>query len=244
MPKNKTAATTETVIAYKGFSKDFACREFAFEIGQTYSVDGNVRACRNGFHACEYPLSVFDYYAPATSRSALVELSGDMDVEGDKTAARTIKVIKELTHFEMIDAAIAYTMKRVTVEEGATASGYQGAATASGYQGAATASGYQGAATASGYQGAATASGDQGAATASGTQGAATASGYQGAATASGLEGRVSGADGNALFAVERGEWDGEGYPILSVACGIVGKDGLLPNTWYVAKGGKLVEIV
>jgi hypothetical protein len=56
---------------------------------------------------------------------------------------------------------------------------------------------------------------------------------------ASGFEGRVSGADGNALFAVERHTWDG---PIVSVACGIVGKDGIKPDTFYRCIGGKLVE--
>ena len=84
---------------------------------------------------------------------------------------------------------------------------------------------------------AATASGDQGAATASGYQGAATASGNQGAATASGWNGSVKGSSGNALFAVERDDENN----IISVACGIVGKDGILSDTWYVAKGGNLV---
>ena len=73
--------------------------------------------------------------------------------------------------------------------------------------------------------------------------GLATASGDQGAATASGLNGGVQGAIGNALFAVERSDWDGTGYPIISVACGIVGQDGIEPDVWYAAKDGKLVRV-
>ncbi|MER9814243.1 hypothetical protein [Mesorhizobium sp. M0129] len=139
----------------------------------------------------------------------------------------------------------------------ATASGYQGAATASGTRGAATASGTRGAATASGWWGAATASGEQGAATASGTRGAATASGYQGAATASGdrgaatasgdwgaatatgLEGKARGKVGCALFLVERST-DGE---ILRAWAGVVGRDGVKPDTFYRLVEGKPVEV-
>ena len=79
-----------------------------------------------------------------------------------------------------------------------------------------------------------------GLATASGTRGAATASGTRGAATASGYFGKVKGALGNAIFAVERETWDGT---IISVACGIVGKEGIKANTWYRAVSGRMVEV-
>jgi hypothetical protein len=122
----------------------------------------------------------------------------------------------------------------------ATASGYSGAATASGYSGAATASGDSGAATASGYSGAATASGNRGAATASGDSGAATASGNSGAATASGRYGRVKGADGCALFLVHRDS----NWKITKTWSGIVGRDGIKPDTWYTLnEAGAAVEV-
>jgi hypothetical protein len=256
--KKKTAEAVPAAVpmspAIKGLDANMQCRGFQFEAGKTYHHTGSVVACHSGFHAIvgdAHPLEVFGYYPPAGSRFYRVEFGGATHTDDNvKVAAEILKVGQELSLRDLTLEAVKWVMDRATLEGPiavkanglATASGTQGAATASGYQGAATASGYQGAATASGTQGAATASGDQGAATASGTRGAATASGDQGAATASGFAGQVMGAIGNALFACERGPYDGQGYPIISVACGIVGRDGIEPDRWYRAVGGKLVE--
>lgn len=66
----------------------------------------------------------------------------------------------------------------------------------------------------------------------------ATASGYGGAATASGYGGKVRGANGCALFLVQRDVND----KILHVWAGVVGRDGIKPDTWYTLKAGKPVE--
>jgi len=50
--------------AYKGFNKDMTCRGFQFKEGETYTED-RAELCKSGFHACEDPLNVMDYYSPA-----------------------------------------------------------------------------------------------------------------------------------------------------------------------------------
>jgi len=65
------------VDAFKGFNKDLTCRGFKYEIGNTYEHEGEVKACNGGFHACESPIDVFNYYPPAESRYATVQLDTD-----------------------------------------------------------------------------------------------------------------------------------------------------------------------
>lgn len=81
--------------AYKGFDKNLQCREFQYEEGKEYEHEGNVKCCEEGFHACEYPLDCFDYYAPADSVYHEVELGGAIDTEGrddTKVSAQKIKI--------------------------------------------------------------------------------------------------------------------------------------------------------
>jgi hypothetical protein len=256
-----TPTSVKTITAYKGFGRDLSCRDFQYEVGKTYEHDGEPVACQSGFHACLSPQDVWRYYPPSQSRFCLVELAGDTSADGDdsKIAAAKITITAELDLASYIQTAVEHTFKAAKLVKGAiaraekkaasatgyqgaaSATGDQGAASATGDQGAASATGYQGAASATGYQGAASATGDQGAASATGTQGAASATGYQGAAISVGPNGRVMGGqDGVSLHA---DEWNDDWSEKVSAASGIVGKDGIKPDTWYVCKGGKLVEV-
>jgi hypothetical protein len=223
---------TAVVTSFKGFDADLKCRDFQYEVGKTYTHDGEVSACNSGFHACEYPLHVLRYYKPGTSRFAIVEQAGELSRhDGDsKVASSKITVKAEINLAGLIKAAVEYTTSRAKPVKGSVTRADNAAATASGDYGAATASGYSGAATASGYSGAATASG---------YSGAATASGDYGAATASGRNGKARGKDGCALFLAERnGNWE-----IVVVWAGIAGRDGIKADTWYSLRGGKPVEV-
>ena len=73
------------IIAYKGFDKSLKCRGFQYEVGKEYEMDGDIKCCKRGFHACESPLEVFDHYDMLNSRFAEVEQSGEIDKEENTT---------------------------------------------------------------------------------------------------------------------------------------------------------------
>jgi hypothetical protein len=237
--------TDKPIVSYKGFDKNLKCRDFQYEVGKEYVHNGEAKACSSGFHACEYPLDVFGYYAPADSRFAIVEQSGQLSRHDDdsKVASTKIKVTAEIGLPGLIKAAVEYTMSRakpvkgsVTRKDGAAcgATGYRGAASATGVRGAASATGVQGAASATGYQGAASATGVQGAASATGVQGAASATGDRGAASATGDRGAASatgvqgaasatGYQGAASATGDRGAASATGYQGAASATGVQG---------------------
>ena len=250
--------------AYKGLNEDMTCRGFRFEEGKTYEHEGKVEVCKSGFHACEDAVDVFNYYAPAESVYHEVELE-DVVTEGTrkdtKVSARKITIGARLSIAQMIKACIDFRFGKVTSEKeeinkadsgAASATGDRGAASATGYRGAASATGYRGVASATGDSGAASATGDSGAASATGYRGAASATGDSGAASATGKAGvalaaglkcRAMGEVGCALMLVER-EWDCEDciHKIVNVAAVIVDGKKIKANTWYMLKGGKIVE--
>lgn len=47
---------------YKGMDLNMKCRGFQYEIGKEYETE-SAEVCEAGFHACEYPLDVFNYYS-------------------------------------------------------------------------------------------------------------------------------------------------------------------------------------
>ena len=103
------------IIAYKGFDKNLKCREFQYEVGKEYEMDGDIKCCERGFHACESPLEVFDYYDMLNSRFAEVEHSGEIDKEENttKVCSSKIKVKTELKLADIINLGVEW-IKDVT----------------------------------------------------------------------------------------------------------------------------------
>ena len=142
----------------------------------------------------------------------------------------------------------------------ATNTGYQSAATNTGDCSAATNTGDRSAATNTGDCSAATNTGNQSAATNTGDCSAATNTGYQSAATNTGnrsavsVEGKesiaiVTGKDSKAKGALgcwivltERGDWDGETYPIKEVKAFKVDNKKIKADIYYKLIDGEAVE--
>ncbi|MES5168022.1 hypothetical protein ABVC73_05760 [Prevotella melaninogenica] len=103
------------IIAYKGFDKNLKCRDFQYEVGKDYEMYGDIKCCERGFHACESPLEVFDYYDMLTSRFAKVEMSGEIDKEESSTkiCSSKINVKAELKLSDMINLGVEW-IKEVT----------------------------------------------------------------------------------------------------------------------------------
>ena len=228
-----------SIKSYKGFDKDLKCRGFQYEIGKEYEED-TAKACERGFHACEMPLDVLQYYEPGQgSRYCEVEQDGEISKQGtdSKVASTRIKIGAEIGIAGLVKAQIEYVKSRCTnkcnAEPGkpATAGDY-GAATA-GYKGAATAGDY-GAATA-GYNGAATA-GDYGAATSRGS----VSVGKNGVGTVRGDRVKIKGGMGAMLVcAVEKDT----SFDIVTWAAAVVDGVNIKADTWYTVKDGAFVEV-
>ena len=176
--------------AYKGFDKDLKCRGFQYEVDKDYEQDGNIKCCEKGFHACEFPLEVFCYYAPGeNSRYCTVTQSGEMDKreEVSKVASSKIHIETEIGLGGIIKAGVKFILDKVNwKDKKASNTGNYSAATNTGDRSAAANCGYYSAATNTGDRSAATNIGNYSAATNTGDRSAAVNTGYRSVAANTG----------------------------------------------------------
>ena len=205
--------------AYKGFDKDLKCKDFQYEIGKTYE-EPTAELCEKGFHACEYPLDVFEYFAPGNmSRYCEVDLDDVSDKKSNKDSKRCgkkIAVKAEIGIAGLVKAAVKYTMEKAIPENSKHATGWRGAASATGWQGAASATG---------------------------TQGAASATGTESVAAALGINSKAKGALGCWIVIAE---WESDekfNWHRKDVQCFKVDGENIKSDTWYKLKNGELVEV-
>jgi hypothetical protein len=209
----KKEAVGAPIVAYKGFDENLQCRGFQYEVGKTYEHSGNVSICSTGFHACDNPFDVLNYY-DITGRFAKVTLGGDISREngGDtKIASGKITIEAEIKLPEFIKSAIAWVMRSAKLDDDVQA-----------------ASGHSSQLAASGHYSKLAASGDSSQLEITGKNGVISASSHN--CTAKGVIGTW----------ISLPEFNDK-YECIGFATGCIGQDGLVADTWYRARGGKLV---
>ena len=179
-----------SIRGFKGFDKDLKCRGFQYEVGKTYDLKGKVECCEKGFHFCENPLEVFDYYTPNNSRFCQVEGGGSVDKSEDdsKVATSHIHISEEIGLNGLIDEGVKFILDKVNFKDtkstntgnclASTNTGDYSAATNTGYKSAATNTGNYSAATNTGISSSATNTGNCSAATNTGNYSASANTGY------------------------------------------------------------------
>ena len=92
------------LIAYKAFYTDMTCRNFQYEEGKTFVIEGLIKLCNCGFHACTNPLDVFNYYCGTIGTDIYIHevyLSGEIDEDDNKVdskvCASKIEIGRRLT---------------------------------------------------------------------------------------------------------------------------------------------------
>lgn len=200
---------------YKGFDKDLKCRGYQYEEGKEYVHKGEVKACKGGFHACENPFDVFNFYTPNEfHRFCEVEGSGKEDKQDNKSSFEKIKIIAEIGLGGLIKAGVKFCFDRVKWTDESSATGYKSGASATGNYSGASATGYKSGASA----------------------------GKGSVALSVGRDTRAKGSLGSwiVLTQCHKSEEDGQDYIDFVRVAKVDGKR-IKADTWYTLKNGKFV---
>ena len=220
----KAAKPVGAIICYKGTDANMRCNGYQYELGKTFTHTGTVAACSQGFHSCENPLDVWNYYGVAGgNRFFKVRASGKLDRHsGDsKVASAEVHFEAELKLPDFIKMAVKWVMDAAKDKgDRVQSSKVKNSKLA-----------------ASGDSSQLAASGDYSKLAASGDYSKLEVTGKHSAAAAVAPGCAIKGIDGTPIAICE---YD-DGKPVGFV-CGIIGQDGLKADTWYRAQGGKLVE--
>ena len=89
---------TKTIKGYKVTNPNYTCQGFKYEVGKTYTIEGDPSLCSRGFHFCQRPERCFDYYS-FNSNNHVFEISASGKIIGnpdDKSVTNKITIIREI----------------------------------------------------------------------------------------------------------------------------------------------------
>ena len=107
----------QTIIGYKATDKNLKCREYQYEVGKTYTAKGKISLCKNGFHFCENPFDVIDYYNLCECDFVSIESRGKTETDGKKTVTKKIKISAHIGLSGWIKASFDFLWSRCTESE-------------------------------------------------------------------------------------------------------------------------------
>ena len=262
---------SENVItSYKGFDQNMQCRGFQYEVGKEYEMDGEIKCCKQGFHACKSPIEVWDYYDMLNSRYAEVEQSGKIDEEekSTKVCSSHIKIKAELKLADIINIGVEW-LKDITSPSKVKAdgvlndngdrrkqigsSGYSAQIGSSGDYAKIGSSGYYAQIGSSGYSAKIGSSGDYAKIGSSGDYAKIGSSGYSAQIDSTGEDSVIMCAGNSSIAKAKVGSWitladwkwsdkKNRNVPVC-VKTEYVDGENIKADTWYQLKDGRFVEV-
>ena len=230
---------------YKGFDKDLKCRGFQYEVGGEFETDEKAKCCKSGFHACENPFDVLDFYPILDedgneNRFCEVEGGSDTDNDDKKTCFSKIKIKAEIGFKGLLSAFLEFVKESTTIK---SSSGYGARIGSSGY-GARIGSSGDGAQIGSSGDGAQIGSSGDGARIGS--------SGYGARISSEGEDSVVCCAGHNCAAKAKKGSWitlsewkfdeDKKRYVPVCVKTEFVDGERIKDDVYYILVGGEFKE--
>jgi len=252
---------------FKAFNKGLKCKNKQYEENTEYKIKGQPILCEKGFHYCENPLDVLNYYNLCDSEFAEVEDLGDTETDDLKNVTNHIKIKARVDLKGFIKASIDFLFEKNNIDENTqAASGDSSQLAASGNYSKLAASGHYSKLAASGNSSQLAASGDYSQLAASGyySQLAASgdysklaASGYYSQLAASGDYSKLAASGENSICAaignnsqakgikgtwIVLAEYDNN-YIVKCVKSAKIDGKKLKADTWYKLVNKKFTEV-
>ena len=102
---------------FKAYDKGLICNNFQYEVGKEYKHEGKFKICESGFHFCENPLDVLNYYNLTECEFTEVEVLGKIDKQKDsedtKVTTNHIKIGAKLDLSAFIKCSIDFLFENI-----------------------------------------------------------------------------------------------------------------------------------